>query len=157
MKVLPSGGCVVCDTNDVSVGGHVLPCSHRCAQALARVKLQFLGFSGPATAASIADDLHALGYVLLEVLLSCVFADEDFPEPPAADQDTLKRLYDDLFDRDVLRLRDYCDAEPAWAPAVALLDADGSGEVSFQEFFAFGRALERAPAFLSRASRLHGE
>jgi len=29
MKVLPAGGCVVCDTSDVSVGGHVLPCSHR--------------------------------------------------------------------------------------------------------------------------------
>ena len=64
--------------------------------------------------------------MLLEVLLSCVFADEDRPEPPRADQDTLKRLYDDLFDCDVLRLRDYCDAEPAWAPAVALLDAQGS-------------------------------
>jgi len=29
MKVLPAGGCMVCDTSDVSVGGHVLPCSHR--------------------------------------------------------------------------------------------------------------------------------
>ena len=37
MKVLPAGGCVVCDTSDVSVGGRVLPCSHRCAHALARV------------------------------------------------------------------------------------------------------------------------
>jgi hypothetical protein len=37
MKVLPAGGCMVCDTSDVSVGGRVLPCSHRCAHALARV------------------------------------------------------------------------------------------------------------------------
>ena len=37
MKVLPAGGCVVCDTSDVAVGGRVLPCSHRCAHALARV------------------------------------------------------------------------------------------------------------------------
>ena len=37
MKVLPAGGCIVCDTSDVSVGGRVLPCSHRCAHALARV------------------------------------------------------------------------------------------------------------------------
>lgn len=29
MKVLPAGGCVVCDTSDVAVGGRVLPCSHR--------------------------------------------------------------------------------------------------------------------------------
>ena len=37
MKVLPTGGCMVCDTSDVSVGGHVLPCSHRCAHSLTRV------------------------------------------------------------------------------------------------------------------------
>ena len=33
MKVLPMGGCIVCDQSDVSVGIRVLPCSHRCVHA----------------------------------------------------------------------------------------------------------------------------
>ncbi|KAH8065702.1 hypothetical protein JL722_79 [Aureococcus anophagefferens] len=92
------------------------------------VKLQFLGFSEAATAAEINDDLNALGYVLLELLLSPALADGDLVDPPAADQDTLKRLWDDIFDRDIAKLRDYADAEEGWRNAVDLLDAkDGAG------------------------------
>ena len=92
------------------------------------VKLQFLGFAEAATASEINDDLNALGYVLLELLLSPALADQDEPDPPIADQDTLKRLWDDIFDKNIDSLRDYADAEPAWRNAVALLDAsDGAG------------------------------
>ena len=95
---------------------------------LLEVKLQFLGFSEAATAAEINDDLNALGYVLLELLLSPALADDDLVDPPAADQDTLKRLWDDIFDRDIAKLRDYADAEEGWRNAVDLLDAkDGAG------------------------------
>ena len=96
--------------------------------ALVRVKLQFLGFASPATAPAIAEDLGALGYVLLELLLSPSLADDDDPEPPAADGDALKRLYDDIFEKDVGALRDYVAAEPGWATAVDVLDENaGAG------------------------------
>ena len=61
----------------------------------------------------------------LQVLLSPALYPEGVETAPPADQDSLKRLYDDIFGGDVVELRDYCAAEPAWAPAVAWLDADG--------------------------------
>ncbi|KAH8044626.1 hypothetical protein JL722_14599 [Aureococcus anophagefferens] len=88
------------------------------------VKLQFLGFSEAATAAEINDDLNALGYVLLELLLSPA-RDGDSPTRPRTR--TRQAPLDDIFDRDIAKLRDYADAEEGWRNAVDLLDAkDGA-------------------------------
>lgn len=96
--------------------------------ALSRVRLQFLGFSASASVSTMNDDLNSLGYVLLELLLSPALYPDDYAGalPPAADGDALKRLYDDIFDRDILKLRDYCAAEEAWDGVVRLLNtSDG--------------------------------
>ena len=79
---------------------------------------------------SRADDLHALGYVLLELILGASVADgaadaeisDVVPRPPP-DLQQLKRLVEDVFEGDVcVGFRRYCEEEPDWAPAVRLLD-----------------------------------
>jgi hypothetical protein len=86
------------------------------------------------------DDLRALGYSVLEVLLSvserlC----SDAPPAPggggggaaapdtssASVQATLRRLVEDVYDGDMLRFREYCAADSRWREAVALLDRQG--------------------------------
>jgi len=91
---------------------------------LSRVRLQFLGFSDSASVANMNDDLNSLGYVLLELLLSPALYPDYYagPLPPVSDGDSLKRLYDDIFDCDILKLRDYCANEEAWDGVVRLLD-----------------------------------
>ena len=74
-------------------------------------------------------DLHGLGYVLLELVLSALV-----PRPagggggvrPPPELQQLKRLVEDVFSDDVARgFRDYCAEEPGWEAAVALLDEGG--------------------------------
>lgn len=81
-----------------------------------------------------ADDLHALAYVLLEVVLGSALpapAPDDVgpnsaQEGPPTDMQSLKRLVEDVFDGDVCdAFRSYCEEEAAWAPAVELLDEGG--------------------------------
>ena len=84
-----------------------------------------------------ADDMHALTYVLLELVLGSAcpppVADPvtgrlngEGSEAPSSDLQTLKRLVEDVFSDDVCgEFRAYCANEAAWAPAVALLDESG--------------------------------
>ena len=99
-----------------------------------------------------ADDLHALAYILLELILSSsvaapapaasglvslLQASDVFggggaagggdprarAEPTPPDLQSLKRLVEDVFDGDVCEgFRGYCVEEPSWAGAVELLD-----------------------------------
>ena len=75
------------------------------------------------------NDLHGLGYVLIELLLATATA-QDAPDKAenvrSTEQQALKRLIEDIFGGDVRgEFRDYCAEEPAWAGAVAMLDEDG--------------------------------
>mmetsp|Transcript_23593 Transcript_23593/g.35858 ORF Transcript_23593/g.35858 Transcript_23593/m.35858 type:complete len:568 (-) Transcript_23593:25-1728(-) len=78
---------------------------------------------------AIAEDLHALGFVFIGLLLNSL---AELPNPqyamPSVDEDTLQRLMSDIFVKDVNEFREYCAAEPIWAKVVALLDEnDGAG------------------------------
>ena len=62
------------------------------------------------------DDLNSLGYVLLELLLSPALYPDDahYAPTPARVGRRLKTLVYDIFDCDILKLRDYCANEEAW-------------------------------------------
>lgn len=77
----------------------------------------------------MSEDLHALGFVVLGVLLTSL---AELPNPlyqmPATDEDTLQRLLVEIFDKDFDQFRDYVEAEDIWSSLVALLDENhGAG------------------------------
>jgi hypothetical protein len=79
---------------------------------------------------AIAEDMHALGFVFLGLLLSSL---AEVPTAqynmPAVDEDTLQRLLGDIFGKDVKgEFRDYVEAEEIWTKVVELLDdKNGAG------------------------------
>jgi len=78
---------------------------------------------------AIAEDMHALGFVFLGLLLNSLAV---LPDPtyqmPATDEDTLQRLLTDIFNKDFDEFRDYVEAEDMWSNLVELLDEnDGAG------------------------------
>lgn len=78
---------------------------------------------------AIAEDMHALGFVVLALLLSSLaeLPRADFPIP-ATDEDTLQRLLGEIFDKDMDQFREYVEAEDVWSNLVELLDEkDGAG------------------------------
>jgi serine/threonine protein kinase len=73
---------------------------------------------------AIAEDMHALGFVFLGLLLSSL---AEVPTPqyamPPTDEDSLQRLLGDIFGKDVKgEFRDYVEAEEIWTKVVELLD-----------------------------------
>ena len=72
---------------------------------------------------AVAEDLHALGFVFIAVILSSL---SEIPIPeytlPKTDEDSLQRLIVDIFGKDMDEFRDYCKAEEVWQKAVDLLD-----------------------------------
>ena len=93
-----------------------------------------------------ADDLHAVAYVILELVLGSAAepppadpppwgaaadagADAGAGAAPPSDLQSLKRLVEDVFSGDVKgAFRSYCAEEAAWAAAVELLDEkEGAG------------------------------
>jgi hypothetical protein len=76
-----------------------------------------------ATNFAMAEDLHALGFVFLGLLLPSLAKPAKPGDPlPATDEDTLQRLLGDIFEKDIEQFRDYLSAEEAWNDLVALLD-----------------------------------
>lgn len=77
---------------------------------------------------AIAEDLHALGFVFIGLLLSSLaeIPRQEYQMPPT-DEDALQRLMSDIFDKDMDEFRDYVDAENIWTSVVFLLD-DNDGE-----------------------------
>lgn len=76
-----------------------------------------------ATNFAIAEDMHALGFVAVGLLLSSLAEVESVATPmPATDEDTLQRLLGDIFDKDVEQFREYVEAEDVWTSLVGLLD-----------------------------------
>ena len=72
---------------------------------------------------AIAEDLHALGFVFIGLLLSSLaeIPRQEFRMPPT-DEDALQRLMSDIFDKDMDEFRDYCENEDIWSSVVCLLD-----------------------------------
>lgn len=92
---------------------------------------------------AMAEDLHALGFVFLGLLLSSL---AELPSPqapmPATDEDTLQRLLSDIFEKDILQFREYVEAEECWNNLVELLDEnDGAGWTVLETLF---KAREKA-------------
>jgi serine/threonine protein kinase len=92
---------------------------------------------------AMAEDLHALGFVFLGLLLSSL---AELPSPkapmPATDEDTLQRLLGEIFDKDILQFREYVEAEECWVNLVELLDEnDGAGWTVLETLF---KAREKA-------------
>jgi serine/threonine protein kinase len=82
-----------------------------------------------ATNFAMAEDLHALGFVFLGLLLSTLAQLPRLNYPiPNTDEDTLQRLLGDIFDKDIQQFREYVEAEDVWSKLVELLDeSNGAG------------------------------
>ena len=107
--------------------------SHTDAEFCSRASGYGLKLSGSSsiglTGFAIAEDLHALGVVFLDVLFNGVLTTVG----PAGGSgggaggvgERLYNLYVDVFEGRVEQLRDYCDAEPGWEEVVDVLDNVG--------------------------------
>jgi serine/threonine protein kinase len=99
-----------------------------------------------ATNFAMAEDLHALGFVFLGLLLSSL---AELPRldyaMPATDEDTLQRLLGEIFDKDISQFREYVEAEEVWNNLVSLLDEnDGAGWKVLETLF---KAREKAAEY----------
>jgi serine/threonine protein kinase len=96
-----------------------------------------------ATNFAMAEDLHALGFVFLGLLLSSLaeLPRLDYPMP-ATDEDTLQRLLGEIFEKDIEQFREYVEAEEVWNNLVEFLDEnDGAGWTVLETLF---KAREKA-------------
>jgi hypothetical protein len=72
-----------------------------------------------------AEDLHACGFVFLSMLFTTLADPATLSAPlPATDDDTLQRLFSDIFEKDVDELREYYANEDVWSEVVSLLDME---------------------------------
>jgi len=89
---------------------------------------------------SIAEDLHALGFVFIAVLLTSL---ADIPQAnyrlPPTDEDSLQRLLTDIFDKNMDEFREYCDAEEVWNKVVLLLDENDKAGWELLKAMCFAR------------------
>jgi serine/threonine protein kinase len=72
---------------------------------------------------AIAEDMHALGFVFLGLLLTSLAELPDAKyQIPATDEDSLQRLVGEIFDNEFVEFREYVDAEDIWSNLVEWLD-----------------------------------
>ncbi|KAL7571000.1 hypothetical protein ACA910_002622, partial [Epithemia clementina (nom. ined.)] len=79
---------------------------------------------------AMAEDMHALGFVVLALLLTSLAEISSIDEPiPPTDEDSLQRLLGEIFDKDIKeQFREYVLNEECWSNLVELLDEkDGAG------------------------------
>jgi hypothetical protein len=87
---------------------------------------------------AMAEDLHALGFVFLGLLLVSL---ADLPENanatmPNTDEDTIQKLLNEIFKLDFQAFREYVEAEEVWEKLVLLLDEkDGAGWTVLETLF----------------------
>ncbi|KAL9186794.1 hypothetical protein ACHAXT_010514 [Thalassiosira profunda] len=76
-----------------------------------------------------AEDLHALGFVFLAMLFTTLAEPATPTAPmPSTDDDTWQRLFGEIFNKDMVAFRDYCESEDVWDNVVELLDRqEGAG------------------------------
>lgn len=95
-----------------------------------------------ATNFAMAEDLHALGFVILGLLLSSLADIPRLDYPIATDEDTLQRLLGEIFDKDVSKFREYLEDDPVYKNLVLLLDENnGAGWTVLETLF---QAREKA-------------
>ena len=105
---------------------------------------------------AMAEDLHALGFVFLGLLLTSL---AEIPTPqynmPATDEDSLQRLLTEIFDKDFDEFREYVEAEDIWTNLVSLLDEnEGAGWDLLKSLcFARERAAENKDGFSVLSAR----
>ena len=77
------------------------------------------GFSAPDAISRYfqSEDLKALGFTFMEIIFSYLGT---AGQPSLGE--TFKRLFEDVYDRDIESLRSYCEAEELWALGNRLLD-----------------------------------
>jgi serine/threonine protein kinase len=75
---------------------------------------------------AIAEDMHAVGFVFLGLLMTSLAEPKDPRQMPATDEDTLQRLLGEIFDKDFDQFREYLEADEIWSSLVALLDENDS-------------------------------
>lgn len=105
------------------------------------------------TGYAMAEDLHALGFVVLTLLLTSL-AQVPTPEYKLPDEDTLQRLLTDIFEKDMEQFRDYVEAEEVWSNVVEVLDDNDNAGWEFLESLLFAR--ERAVVAIG-AAKSNGE
>lgn len=107
--------------------------------------------SAATTGYAMAEDLHALGFVVLAMLLSAL-AEVPYPEYklPDTDEDTLQRLLTDIFDKDMNQFRDYVEAEEIWSSLVRLLDEKDGWKFLESLLFARERAAQDGEMLTAR-------
>jgi hypothetical protein len=90
----------------------------------------------------MAEDLHALGFVVLTLLLTSL-AQVPTPEYKLPDEDTLQRLLTDIFEKDMEQFHVYVEAEEVWSNVIELLDDNENAGWEFLEslLFAFQSLL----------------
>ncbi len=89
---------------------------------------------------AIAEDLHALGFVFVAVLLSSL---AEVPNAnyviPNTDEDSLQRLMSEIFDKDMQEFQEYCEAEEVWSGVVDLLNENNGAGWDVLESMCFAR------------------
>lgn len=83
----------------------------------------------PTTSFAMAEDMHALGFVILGMLLTTL-ADIVTPsaQMPPTDEDSLQRLLGEIFEKDMGAFREYCADEEYWTKVVEILDGSDSDQ-----------------------------
>jgi serine/threonine protein kinase len=77
---------------------------------------------------SMAEDMNALGFLFLGLVLSSLAESNGTTAVPATDEDTLQRLLGDIFEKDMEQFRDYVENEDVWDNVVEWLDEEkGAG------------------------------
>ena len=89
---------------------------------------------------AIAEDLHAVGFVFLGVLLTTLAEppNENY-QMPNTDEDALQRLLGEIFQNDIQAFREYCAEEEIWDKVVALLDENDQAGWELVQKLCFAR------------------
>mmetsp|Transcript_49408 Transcript_49408/g.119855 ORF Transcript_49408/g.119855 Transcript_49408/m.119855 type:complete len:252 (-) Transcript_49408:56-811(-) len=85
---------------------------------------------------AMAEDMYALGFVVLGLLLTSLSEADDAQSMPQTDEDTLQRLLGEIFANDFSKFREYIKEEEVWDSLVELLDDnDGAGWTVLETLF----------------------
>jgi len=89
---------------------------------------------------AIAEDLHAVGFVFLGILLTTLAEPKNEQyQMPKTDEDSLQRLLGEIFNNDMNKFREYCDEEEMWENVVQLLDENEGAGWELLEKLCFAR------------------
>jgi len=106
---------------------------------------------------SMAEDLHALGFVFIAILLTSL---ADIPAAnyrlPPTDEDSLQRQLSDIFGKNMDEFREYYDAEEVWNKVVALLDENNKAGWELLKAMCFARERVADGKFTGQVTTARG-